>query len=73
MNSNTLFSPPVIVGLWALKIVLVLMLPGLWMKLFGLTLLVAMPLAKRFVARRIHARIMQSQEGTQDAEDHRVR
>ena len=73
MDGNTLLSPPVIVGLWALKIVLVLMLPGLWMKLLGLALLVAMPLTKRFVVRQIHARITQPQEGTKDAEDHHVR
>jgi hypothetical protein len=73
MDGNTLLSPPVIVGLWALKIVLVLMLPGLWMKLLGLAMLVVMPLAKRFIARQIHARITQPQEGTQDAKDHHVR
>ena len=73
MDSKTLLSPPVIAGLLALRVVFVLMLPGLWMKLLGLALLVAMPLAKRFVVRQMHARLTQPQEGTQDAEDHHVR
>jgi hypothetical protein len=57
MDSKTLLSPPVIAGLWALRVVFVLMLPGLWMKLLGLALLVAMPLAKRFVVRKMQGRL----------------
>ena len=69
MNSKILLSPPVLVGLWAVRVILVLMLPGLTAKLTAIALMLLGPLCRRLVARRIRARFEAKQqlEGTRDA------
>jgi UPF0716 family protein affecting phage T7 exclusion len=69
MDSKTLLSPPMIVGLWALRVLFVLMLPGLTAKLIAIALMLLGPLCRRLVARQIRARLEAKQqlEGTRDA------
>jgi hypothetical protein len=69
MESKPLLSPPVIVGLWALRVVFVLMLPGLTAKLVAIALMILGPLCRRLLARQIRARFDATQpqlEGTRD-------
>jgi UPF0716 family protein affecting phage T7 exclusion len=75
MNSKTLFSPPVLVGLWAVRVILVLMLPGLTAKLTAIALMLLGPLCRRLVARQIRARLEshQQQEGIRDEYPYKVR
>jgi hypothetical protein len=69
MDGKTLLSPPVIALLWALRVILVLMLPGLTAKLIAIALMILGPLCRRLVARQIRARFDATQpqlEGTRD-------
>jgi UPF0716 family protein affecting phage T7 exclusion len=75
MDRNSLLSPPVVVGLWVVRVGFILMLPGLWPKLVALGLMVIGPLCRRWVARHIRARLEsnQQQEGTRDEYPYKVR
>lgn len=57
MDTKPTLSPAVILILWSIRVLFILMLPGLWMKLWGIVLLVAMPFAKRFIVRQMQTRL----------------
>jgi UPF0716 family protein affecting phage T7 exclusion len=75
VDNNSLLFPSLRVALWALRVALILMLPGLWPKLTALGLMVIGPLCRRWVARQIRARLEshQPQEGTRDEYPYKVR
>lgn len=60
-------------GLWALRVVLILMMPGVWPKLGAIALLLVMPFAKRLVLRQVHGRLISTQGDTDATTLHHTR
>lgn len=63
------FPMPVTIGLWVLRVAVVLMLPGIRTKLIAIALMVAVPLLRRLIVPHLRARL-ETQKGNDDATEY---